>query len=402
MSIATGPKIVTNGLSFGYDMYNTGRSWIGKPTNNYIMSTPLTLTVYAYATGPVTTTNVIDASFVPRTVNRYTITSAVNTARARVIPTGLTTSVTYTFSCKIKYNGTNTVTPSFGVDASKGNPEGGANNNTVSTSTGATTSLGNGWYYVTYSWSYSACPTGGCYLTYGVVTGSDTAYINNTFDVYDEQFEVSSFATPYVTQLSGVRSNTQSLLDVTNNNVITSNSLVYASDNTFTFAGGINYCSVSNLDSLTGDVTLESTVNLATANGPHQTAICTDLNYRYGIKLLASYHGNMAAWAGFGATDYLITGSSIQNTGNAVISLTRTSSTGIINLYLNGSLVATGTGTTGNMSSAGSGQGRIGIEYHSGSYGFNGSIFTAKAYNTALTATEVFNNFSALRGRYGI
>jgi hypothetical protein len=232
-----------------------------------------------------------------------------------------------------------------------------------------------------------------------VQDGDDYTAYTHGFNLANAQCEQQSFATLFCYP---ARSNTQALLDVTNNNVITATSLVYASNNTFTFAGGINYCSVSNLDSLIGDVTLEAVVNLATANGPHQTAICTDLNYRYGIKLLASYHGSMAAWAGFGATDYLISGSSIQNTGNAVIALTRTSSTGIINLYLNGSLVATGTGSTGNMSSAGSCQGRIGIEYHSGSYGFNGSIFTAKAYNTALTATEVFNNFSALRGRYGI
>ena len=402
MSGSAGPSIQTSDLVFDYDMSNTQKSFKGPPATDRIVSTPLTLTVYAYATGPVSTANIIDATYQPRTVSRYTISNNINTARAMVTSSGLTTGVSYTFSCKIKYNGGNTATPSFAVDASKGNPEGGSNNNTVSSSVGATTSLGNGWYYVTYTWSYSACPTSGCYLTYGVVTGADATYVGNTFDIYEPQFEIGSFATPYVTQSNGIRSNTQAIIDLTNKNTITASSLAYNSDGTFTFAGGINYLTLSSLDSLVGDVTLEAAVNLGTRNGPHQTAICTDSDYQYGIKLLASYHGNMAAWIGFGSTNYIITAGSLENAGNAIIACTRSSTTGLLSLYLNGVLVASGTGTTGNMSSSGSGKGRVGIEYHSGGYGFNGKIYFAKAYNRTLSAAEIQQNFNALRTRYGI
>ena len=387
MSIATGPKIVTNGLSFGYDMYNTGRSWMGKPTTNLISISNWNNSLSGWAgwfwISGTTTMDPVNVLYPGVSVLNGQVTSNGTGGPAYLDLSGLSTTLGTTYTISVWFKSSNRTCYTYGHDTTG-----------AGTVTGNSTVANGTWQKS--SFVFTVVSTTGAvriHLVVNSATAGDMIYVTAP------QAELGSVASSFI---NGTRSTTQAILDSTNNNIITANSLVYASDNTFTFAGGINYCSVSNLDSLIGDVTLESVVNLATANGPHQTAICTDLNYRYGIKLLASYHGNMAAWAGFGSTDYLISGGSIQNTGNAVISLTRTSSTGIINLYLNGSLVATGTGTTGNMSSAGSGQGRIGIEYHSGSYGFNGSIFTAKAYNTALTATEVFNNFSALRGRYGL
>ena len=72
MALAHSPQVVTNGLVYYHDMGNTQKSWKGAPTTNLVVTTPYTLTTYNSCTGPVSTTNVLDATGQPRTVNRYT------------------------------------------------------------------------------------------------------------------------------------------------------------------------------------------------------------------------------------------------------------------------------------------------------------------------------------------
>lgn len=173
-----------------------------------------------------------------------------------------------------------------------------------------------------------------------------------------------------------------------------------ANNGSFNLSGGIKYFDIPNLG-LISDITLEAVVNLNSRNGPHQTAICTHPSYRAGIKLMASYHGSLAVWAGnaAGTLDYMASSSGIENAGICYIAATRKATDGTIILYLNGSQVATTTGSTGDITSS---TGQIGLEYHSGSYGFNGKIYVAKAYNQVLTATEISQNFNSLRTRFGI
>ena len=81
---------------------------------------------------------------------------------------------------------------------------------------------------------------------------------------------------------------------------------------------------------------------------------------------------------------------------------TRTSATAAI--YINGVLTATGGGggswTGNNIWSAM--DGLIGNNPNNIYYWANGSISVAKIYNRALSATEIQQNFNAVRGRYGI
>ena len=69
-------------------------------------------------------------------------------------------------------------------------------------------------------------------------------------------------------------------------------------------------------------------------------------------------------------------------------------------VYLNGSLIG-----TGNVSDDfQDGQTDFGAIHANGDYsGFlNGKISTIKIYNRALTATEIAQNYNALKGRYGL
>jgi Tfp pilus assembly protein FimT len=75
------------------------------------------------------------------------------------------------------------------------------------------------------------------------------------------------------------------------------------------------------------------------------------------------------------------------------------SSTAGVSCYLDGALQGTYTGSdyTNNLSTSTTnvmGQGESG--YHSGSIG------SIRMWNTALTSTQITQNFSAVRGKYGI
>lgn len=384
MGTYSGPEVATDGLIFCSDMNNSTKSWKGMPSTNLIYDTTNfsnSLSEWQAQENVTVTKNQAAPDGVTRNeCIKITCNSATDSyfgVRSSALTDG---NAIHTFSCWLKANKNTTIPIKFG-----------SNQYAVNLS-------------VTPEWQYfSASCTANLSLSNYLHIGGWSSITDNTliFFLYQPMYEKNTFATPFVSG-STSRSNTQALLDLTGQNTVTANSLTYNSDGTFTFATGVNYCTVSSLDSLVGDVTLEAVVNLGTANGPHQTAICTDLGYRYGIKLLASYHSSMAAWAGFGSTDYLLAGPNIQNTGNNHICLTRSSSTGLISLYRNGLLVASATTNTGNMSSAGSAQGRLGLDYHSSSYGFNGRINLARAYNRVLTADEVFQNFSATRSLYAL
>jgi hypothetical protein len=206
MGLAHSPAIITDGLIAAFDASNS-RSWRGEITTNLIGSTPLSLTLYAYASGPVAIANELDHTFTRRTVNRYTITSAVNAARASIRPTGLLTNTNYTFSCIWRYNGSNANVSTLAVSASKGSPEINGSN-TFNSETKTDTAIGNGWYKTVYTFNFATSPTNATILTYGISTGTTAAYVNNTFDVYNEQFEERNYASPYVAVSRGRNTST--------------------------------------------------------------------------------------------------------------------------------------------------------------------------------------------------
>jgi len=70
--------------------------------------------------------------------------------------------------------------------------------------------------------------------------------------------------------------------------------------------------------------------------------------------------------------------------------------------YMNGTQVYTGTATDSTVSYPINRNLRVGNYVQDASRGFTGNIATAQIYNRALSATEVLQNFVALRGRYGI
>jgi hypothetical protein len=351
--------------------------------------------------------NVSDATYQPRTVNRYTITAVVNTARARIVPT-LVVGQTYAFSCVWKYNGTNAIATSINVNPTKGLDDVTANSYTVLQA--VETPVGNGWYYSKYVFTVTATPTGGAIFTYGILTGSDTTYLNQTFDVYNEQFEVQAIVTPYI---NGTRTNTQALLDLTNNNTITATSLTYVSDNTFSFNGSSNYLELptnfwshDSGNPFTVSLFFKTSVAGGTIFGQQNTNTpSSSTGYVPAIYIGTDGLLRTSCFWGGSTTNHSTSSSNVAT--NTWQHITVTFASGTQKSYLNGELYATLAKTQTNYSPTyyffiGAGQAGAGWPLSSAAWFFNGSISAFSFYNRELSAAEVKQNFEALRSRFGI
>jgi hypothetical protein len=394
MALAHSPKIVTDGLVFYYDMGNPQKSWKGAPTANRVVTIPYASNVYTACSGPISAV-VTDADGQHRTVNRYTITSTGGVPRARIVATGLTTGVNYTYSLKIKYNGSGTA-QSYYIDSSKGNPE--TNNNSFASRTVTSTPIGNGWYQIVESFVFSACPTGGSWSNFGL-SAPNSSYLNQTFDAYDIQFEQQPFATPFV---NGTRSNTQAILDLTNNNTVTATSLTYASDGTFSFNGS-NYLTVPFTSSLF-TFNNEQTILIWMKNEASVAARRNPYNQAYGGAGTITHENNtnfnyFYGTSGVNNSPYTSHTSPFSVTLNETAQIAITRNVSQTAWYKNGTLGNTRANPYGGTVVTGTSPILLGTGYTTGVIG---RLYTVQIYNRALTAQEIQQNFNAVRGRFGI
>jgi hypothetical protein len=98
-----------------------------------------------------------------------------------------------------------------------------------------------------------------------------------------------------------------------------------------------------------------------------------------------------------GDVEYLASTSAI--TYNIWYQVLGTKDSSGLKIYLNGVLSGTGTSPTGTTTT--SDNFTIGRQ-DQGNWPFNGNISLVKVYNQALSASQVLQNFNAIRGRYGI
>jgi hypothetical protein len=390
-------------LVFAYDTGDTRNSYKGEPTVNYVPGT-YGYSVYAYVSGPVDTT-VLNESNKSITAKRYTITQAINTARAAIFPSGLTAGVSFTFSFKWKYNGTTTASPSVGIDASKGNPEGGTNNNSFTSATTNTVSIGNGWYLSAYTFVFSSVPTGQCMLTFGIVTGSTAGFVGETFDIYEAQFEIKNHRTQYS---SGTRSATQGLLDLTGNSSIDLSNVSFDSTSRKVFDGTDDYMAIvtNAATDYSQAFTLETIFKV-------DTNATWDNGYRSNIFGVAGSYSGMYGLFKYNNTDVGIQVRDAASTAYAVATglskgiyyhLVGTwNGTNELAIYLNGEL-AQATSTTKTGATDGPNLYIGGVRAYGGAGGnaYQGEIPIAKYYNRALTAAEVANNYNHYKGRFNI
>ena len=397
MALFHSPNIVTNGLAFYYDMGNPQKSWRGAPTTNLALfnvasaafntDTPSNLT--QIANDPV--------MFQGRLSRRMNILAAgYFNFYIYSYNTSISSSV-FTVSCKIKTadgSHPNTFLNSNGyIYGSAGNffP------------TPTFTLETDGWYRV--SWTYS-----GTAMTLTSLTGlNGTAASAKTFFITDYQVEALSFSTPFAGVAGGARSSTQSLIDLMGIHTIPTTSLTYNANNTFNFNGSTNritgsvpagYTGTANALGRSWEVIVRPGAAITTAGlfGHVLTSGCT--YYCNGGICIASgrYHFN---WFDNVAYQFLDSGVTATNGQYAHIIGTWNPADLRTRIYVNGELRATGTATNLNYGGA---VNEFQVGYFSASNNpYTGTIDVAKYYyNKTLSATEVQQNFQALRGRYGL
>lgn len=382
-----------DGMLLWYD-FSTAKSFRGEPTTNLVPS-PYDYSTYAYVSAPSTVT-VPNESRNTVSAKRYTITNAVNVARAAIYPS-LSTNTLYTFSLKWRYNGTNTTSPSMAITAGKGYPEGGGGNTFASESL-TTAAIGNGWYRSVYTFSLSASPTGAAILTHGITTGSDTGYLNNTFDIYEVQFETKSYATAYA---SGSRGTTVAagggVIDLSgrgnSGELLNGPTASYLSGGEVMFDGTNDHIRIPSISATS--VSVAAWVRSSSwSTQTHPMIVAKGINVEWILwKSDDSGNDEKFGWrSGNGATLYSTT--TAQN--NVWYHLMATVGAAGMRLYVNGMLEASN-GTTSVPS------GSLDICVGAGISGGNpanfmaGSVRGVQVWDRQLTATEVIQNYNSSR-----
>jgi hypothetical protein len=387
MAAHSGPNAVTENLVLSFDMGNTEKSWKGKPTTNLI-SNPLpngTISGVAASGGGGTLSYDSENAAIEWVRTSYASWGAYN----YVLPVfngNLDTSSQYTISFEWKTDNIDIPDSSYNYNLVQGNGQSAAAScNLLSFST----LQDSGWY----SFSYTFFPNNTGVSAYNrVIMGNKNTSVS-TFYWRKIQFQQESFRTPFAV---GTRSNTQAILDLTGQRSVTVQALSYNSDNTFEFDGTddilyINYGST--LNPTVTSISISAWVKSNTTSGARMWLDAgggNGTNQRfYSALSTSSGHGvgiQGSAWS---------SGSTPADTNWHYQTIVMDASANTAYVYDNSELVLTRTYTSYTF------VGDIRIGGRPG-YPWLGKIDAVKIYNQALTATQVKQNFAALRGRYGI
>lgn len=352
MSIYSGPEIIGGNLMLYYDIKNTDRSWKGKPTTNFISNPTEEMTRGEFGQyrdlAPIFDTN------------------------------GL---VPYSLSMDIKVNkpGSVYVYMQNGSSSKYG---------FVATSVSATTEYQR--FYFNNITPFISTPSDtvamlATYTTYG-------SGVNPT--VKNIQLELGSFSTPFV---NGTRSNTQAILDLTGRNTIAANSLTYSTNNVFSFDGTNNFLTAGpDTNIISGNqISVEAWVR-TNVNGVYKKIFTN--GSAVGVYLSLGPAPNNIYFGVVTNGTSAFTGSATSLSTTSYSHLVGTYNGSAVSLYLNGTLLSS-TAASGTIST---GATTYISGYPSGGERWDGAIDAIKVYNRALSASEVTQNFVAMRGRYGI
>lgn len=398
MTVSTGAlSVYDSSVVFKYDVGNTTNSWLGAPTTNLITTNPLptvgSTTGYSAAGGtgnPITYDSAKQAIYWQR--NTYEVWGAYCPNLTNFTGT-FNTSLQYTASFEW-YSESEFLASLFSWELTDGpsiNYVAGANllsNSTI---------IGGGWYRFSYTFTPAITGTN---ANFRVITG-DRGTLKTHFWWRKLQLEQSSFRTPFV---ETTRTASQCLVDLAGAATPTMTNIIYNANNTFSFNGstsGIYWGDLNALDFGTGDFSLIAVVNMNTAVAGYTSIMSKGSSgvIGYGMQL-----NNRCITASIeasgGSNQQAVSPTQIAtNTWNhCAISYDRA---GLIRIYLNGNLDHTSGYNAGNNGSV-SNSSVFGVGNYGASWWFPGRIDIVQVHNKALTAEEIKQHFSSIRGRYGI
>ena len=404
MSVYSGPEISNDGLVFAYDMSNTQKSWKGAPVTNLKSNPDMSEGTSGYGSYVSTAPVVVTVFDFPESIGQAKTVLQCYSAAANggggnpggmsfSNPT-LTPGLSYTISFWARSVNLSTMSTTYSNQNGGGDQSNFSFNKTINDQ------------WVRYTNTVSSLDL--MKTTWFVWAGT----VNAIWQYADIQIEQNSFATPFV---KGTRSNTQAILDQTNNSTITTNSSIsYLNNNTFEFLPGNSNSTLivplsTSLNKLTG------TINAWVYPKGYSASNGIFVNREDSISNAIDWLW-IGSWAS-GSTFYFRLGNGSDccsqdltvsnwstvcpiNTWSNVCVTWQSSS--FSRIYVNGKLI-TSRNITSIPNTNPSATGRIGLGHADGASGsWNGAISNFSIFNRALTDAEIQQNFNALRGRFNI
>jgi len=374
MSLGHGASIVRNGLVFYFDSANIQKSWKGAPVTNLAKNA----------------SNQVDwsVSNLTQTVSRSTITANEVYRITSTTGTGLTFRIGFTNATLV--NGA-TYTVSYRYRIISGGPVFQARDWCDTAITTTTTALGGGIFYETATGTRATYDSTYRFLDFEISN-------NTVVEIWDLQLEERAFATPYSS--TQIRTNTQALLDITRNSTVTTNSLTYTSNGAFSFNGTDNYLTISQ-----PNVTLSPNQwSIEFILYPISSDFIAISPIYAGVDHFVRYEGANQR-INFQVTELADVNnrarfSSVNTVPlNTFTHITLTINNLSMKIYINGRIDSTYTEiiTIANWD----GTWHIGQRAND-TFRMNGNIPLLKIYNRELTATEIAQNFSAIRSRFNL
>lgn len=247
-----------------------------------------------------------------------------------------------------------------------------------------------------YNFAYTATTTQAGYLINRPL--ADGTVFNPATDfiwLKNGQIEQSAFVTPYT---ATSRTTTTALLDMMNTTTLTATSLTYAANNVMSFSSGSSYVAANIPDTtlMASSWTISMWVKFTTVNKGSDNMM---IQHGVGTVNNGLHLCERGGYTYFGMYGNDTAGTRALSSGvwyNIVFVYNY--NTKAKTIYINGTLDATGglTGYGGTGSNFMIGGGTI-----FGTYVY-GDMPIVKMYSTVLSALEVYQNFSALRGRFGV
>jgi hypothetical protein len=400
MSVASGPKIVTDGLLFGYDMYDP-QSYRGAAVpNQFAAPTPDGSNNVVFSVqGTGTFQRLYSGTF-----DNYAITNNDVVYRYDLVAAGgcyyhgndvsITAGqwATFTFDYYISPGA-----GGYPVTNYLANFEGVVSNAAAD----PTPSITGVWKTATFT--AQAGSTGTCRMLLYPGACNGTSLATSGFILYrNPQVLISSssnFTAPFVGPF-GARSSTNSLLDITGSRTITINSLTYASNNTFSFNGSTDFLTIPTISLGNGNLpwTVSAWVKTTTdATGLGQGSILSNLSGGPVYSALCVNSGKIAYWTYQNSAwaQKLGVGTTVNDNNWHLLTWVNNSNSTMA-MYVDGVLDSNvANSTSGNNNPVDT----IGNSWNAK---FAGSIPAIQVYNVALTAEQVALNFAAFRGKYGV
>ena len=282
-------------------------------------------------------------------------------------------STVWTFSCYIKREDGVAIT-SLNVYMYYPGSDGSAS--------GTIVDCGNGWYRVSRTRTGSSSQIQLAGFT-GFVAG-------NKYYLSGVMLTKTNHTVPHV-EIQSSRSDTASLIDLKRTLSIDVGDVSFDSTGQPTFDGTNDYIDIpsTNLISGTQDFTVESVYNLQGQTGG-------EIFGNYGSGYTTNhlwFSGQYGIWLDGGV---YAPGAPLSNGKYHMVGLRQN---GIMKLYLNGELVNSQTRTSSIATDINY---RIGADVNGAGEPFVGDIYLVKAYNRALTAAEIKQNYHAYKNRFNI